>query len=85
MTLNIAPAHLNSLGNNIYKRKNSSTKIYLFKVNNRNPSKLTVKTPEQLFSYFFSSVFTVDFEQVNVCWVSTNDFINADVTYCCNY
>ena len=54
--------------------------ICLFKVDNRNTrktceicSKLTIKTPgrRQLWKYFtpFSSVSTVDFEQVNVSWV----------------
>ena len=33
----------------------------------------------------FSSVSAVDFEQVNVCWVQTYQFMNADITYCRNY
>ena len=41
----------------------------------------------KLWAYFipFSSVFAVDFEQVNVCWVPPYQFINAEITYCCNY
>ena len=51
----------------------------LFKEDNRNTrkicevsSKVTTKTPEQLWTYFtfFSSVSTVDSEQVNVSWES---------------
>ena len=33
----------------------------------------------------FSSVSAVDFEQVNICWVPPYQFINAEITYCCNY
>ena len=33
----------------------------------------------------FSSVLAVDFEQVNVCWVSPYQFISAEITYCRNY
>ena len=33
----------------------------------------------------FSSVLAVDFEQVNVCWVTPYQFINAEITYCRNY
>ena len=32
----------------------------------------------------FSSVVAVKFEQVNVCWVSPYQFINAEITYCRN-
>ena len=41
----------------------------------------------KLWAYFmpFSSVLPVDFEQVNVCWVSPYKFINAEMTYCRNY
>ena len=28
----------------------------------------------------FSSVYTVDFGQVNICWVPTYQFINAEIT-----
>ena len=60
MMLNKTSAHFYTLGNNIYIRKSSSTNIYLFKVNNTNTSKLTVKTPERL-----SIVFTVTFEHIS--------------------
>ena len=73
-------------------RKNSSTNIFLFIVNNRNTrkrceicSKLTIKSPQRRSTVFintfehvsylfttFSSVSTVGFEQVDVCWVSIN-------------
>ena len=33
----------------------------------------------------FSSVSAVEFEQVNVCWVSLYQFMNAETTYCYNY
>ena len=33
----------------------------------------------------FCSVSTVGFEQVNVCWVPRYQFINVEITYCCNY
>ena len=41
----------------------------------------------KLWAYFipFSSVSGVDFEQVNVCWDTLYPFINAEITYCCNY
>ena len=49
---------------------------YMFKVNNRNNrtmwkicSKLTIKTPERRYFTPSSSVFIVNFEQVNVYWV----------------
>ena len=61
MMLNTVFAHLRTLNttlsNNIYTRKSSPTNIYLFKVNNRNNeekcenySKLTLKTPERLYT-----------------------------------
>ena len=63
MILNKVSANLLTLGSKICTRKSSSTNIYLFKVNNRNASKLTVKRPEQVsielmdtfghISYFF--------------------------------
>ena len=37
-----------------------------------------------LFTPFFS-VSSVNFEEVNVCWVPPDQFINAEITYCCNY
>ena len=40
------------MNNHIYIRKSSSTNIYPFKVNNRDTSKLTVKTPELLSIVF---------------------------------
>ena len=33
----------------------------------------------------FSSVSTVTFEQLNVCWVPLYQFINVEITYCCKY
>ena len=33
----------------------------------------------------FSSVSTVGFEQLNVCWVTLYQFINVEITYCCKY
>ena len=33
----------------------------------------------------FSSVYTVSFEQLNVCWVRLYQFINVEITYCCKY
>ena len=30
----------------------------------------------------FSSVFVIDFKQVNACWVPPYQFINAEITYC---
>ena len=56
MMLNKASAHLYTLGNNIYTRKNSLTNIYLYIVNNSNTrkrweicSKSTIKTPARLY------------------------------------
>ena len=61
-----ASAHLYTLVNNIYTRKNSSTNIYLFIVNNSNIRKrckiclkLRTKTPERR-----SSVLVIKFEQI---------------------
>ena len=79
---------------NVSTRK-SKTNIYLLKFNIETLKKcelclkLTVKTPEQLFTVFnatpISSVSSDDFEQVNVCWVPLYQFINAEITYCGNY
>ena len=33
----------------------------------------------------FSSVSAVDFEQVNICWALSYQFVNDEITYCCNY
>ena len=78
MMLNKASAHLYTLGNNIYTRKNSPTNIYLFIVNNSNirkrceiHTKLRIKTPEPLLLtmnifHIFSSV-CIEFKQVSVC------------------
>ena len=33
----------------------------------------------------FSSVFAVDLEQLNVCWVPSYQYINAEIIYCRNY
>ena len=67
MMLNKASAHLYTLGNNIYARKNFLTNIYLFIVNNSNSrkrceicSKLTIKTSERR-----STVFIVNFEHIS--------------------
>ena len=61
-------------------------------------SKLTIKAPQRRSTAFivnfehisylftpFSSVSTVGFEQVNVCWVPPYQLINVEITYCCNY
>ena len=53
----------------------------MLKVNNRNTktrceicSKLTIKTPERRYFIPYSSVFIVNFEQVNACWEDINGF-----------
>ena len=33
----------------------------------------------------FSSVSTVVFEQVDVCWAPLYQFVNVEITYCCKY
>ena len=61
-------------------------------------SKLTIKSPQRRSTVFFvnfehisyhfilfSSVSTVGFEQVNVYRVPPYQFINVEITYCCNY
>ena len=67
MMSNKASAHLYTLGNNIYRRKNSPKNIYLFIVNNSNTrkrcetcSKLTIKTRERC-----STVSIVSFEHIS--------------------
>ena len=58
-------------------------------------SKITIKSPIRRSTVFivnfehisylftpFSSVSTVDFEQVNVCWVRLYQFIIVEITYC---
>ena len=87
--LNEASSYLYTLGNDIYTGKNSSTNIYLFRVNNSNTrkrreicSKLAIMSLQRRSTVFivnfeyisylftpFSSVFTVGFDQLNVCWV----------------
>ena len=54
-------------------------------------SKLTITTLERLSTVFivnfmhilrlFSSIYSVDFGQVNICWVPTCQFINVEITY----
>ena len=53
----------------------------MFKVNNRNTrtrceicSKLTIKTPERRYFTPYSSVFIVNFEQINAGWEDINGF-----------
>ena len=53
----------------------------MVKVNNRNTltrseicSKLTIKTPERRFFTPYSSVFIVNFEQINAGWDDVNGF-----------
>ena len=53
----------------------------MVKVNNRNTltrseicSKLTIKTPERRFFTPYSSVFIVNFEQINAGWEDINGF-----------
>ena len=103
--LNEASSYLYTLGNDIYTGKNSSTNIYLFRVNNSNTRKrreicwkLTIMSLQRRSTVFivnfeyisylftrFSSVSTVTFEQLNVCWVPLYQFINVEITYCCKY
>ena len=98
--LNEASSYLYTLGNDIYTGKNSSTNIYLFRVNNSNTrkrreicSKLAIMSLQRRSTVFivnfeyisylftpFSSVSTVDFEQLNVCWVPLYQFINVGIT-----
>ena len=88
MMLNKASAYLYTLGNDIYAGKNSSTNIYLFIVNNSNTGKrceicsVFIVNFEHISYLFtpFSSVSTVGFEQVNVCWVPPYQFINVEIT-----
>ena len=72
--------------------------IYLFKLNNSNGrkrckifSKLTIKTPPGVFivnfeqtSHFFSSIRTVDFEQINLCWVGPKESIPYKSSQLCH-
>ena len=65
--LNKSSAYLYPLDNDIYIGKNSSTNIYLFRVNNSNTwkkweicSKLTVKSPQRR-----STVSAVNFEHIS--------------------
>ena len=90
--LHEATAHLQTLGKNIYMRKSSSKKfVYSKSTIETLNSKYTRTTFYciycKLWAYFipFSTVLPVDFEQVNVCWVSPYQFINAEITYCRNY
>ena len=53
----------------------------MFTVNNRNTktkceicSKLTIKTPERRYVTSYSSVFIVNFEQINAGWKDINGF-----------
>ena len=60
-------------------------------------SKLTMKSPQRSTVFVvnfehvshlftpFSSVSTVGFEQVNICWVPPYQFMNVEINYCCNY
>ena len=97
--------YLFTFGNDIYTGKNSSTNIYLFRVNNSNTrkrreicSKLAIMSLQRRSTVFivnfeyisylftpFSSVSTVGFEQLNVCWVPRYQFINVGITYCRKY
>ena len=103
MVLNKVSPYIYTLGNDIYTGKNSSTNIYLFRMNNNNTrkrreicSKLTIMSLQRHSTVFiinfeyisylftpFSSVSTVGFEKVNVCWVPLYQFINAEITYYC--
>ena len=80
------PFYLFILNNNDTRK---SSEIY---------SKLTIKSPQRRSIVFtvnfehtsyifttFSIVSTVGLEQVNVCWVPPFQFINAEITYYCNY
>ena len=59
----------------------------MFKVNNKNTKTTFYCVYWQLWTYITPcfSVFTVNFEQVNVCWVPPYQFINAEITYRCSY
>ena len=100
--LNEASSYLYTLGNDIYTGKNSSTNIYLFRVNNSNTrkrreicSELAIMSLQRRSTVFiinfeyisclFTSVSTVDFEKLNVCWVPLYQFINLWINYCCKY
>ena len=61
-------------------------------------SKLTIKSPRRRSNVFivnfehiaylftpFSSIPTIDFEQVNVCCVPPYQIINVEITCCCNH
>ena len=100
--LNEASSYLYTLGNDIYTGKNSSTNIYLFRVNNSNTrkrreicSELAIMSLQRRSTVFiinfeyisclFTSVSTVGFEKLNVCWVPLYQFINLWINYCCKY
>ena len=61
-------------------------------------SKLTIKSPQRRSTVFivnfehisylftpFTCASTVGFEQINACCVPPFQFINIEITYCCNY
>ena len=59
----------------------------MFKVNNKNTSKTSMPSIVKFLTYFtpFSSVYIVDFEQVNVSWVmnsSLNYFHSSQLFEC---
>ena len=77
MMLNIASAHLLTLGHNIYTKKTFLANIYLFIVNNRNRSEIcskSIKKTAELGTYFtsFSSVST------GTCFTSFSSVSTAD-------
>ena len=59
----------------------------MFKVNNKDTRMSFNCIYCQLWtrSTSFPSVSAVDFEQLNICWVPHYQFINAEITHCCNY
>ena len=66
-----------------FLRNSSGTKFF---VRLRKASALEHVRLREVPLYFtpFFSVPTVNFEQINLCWVPPYQFINAEITYCCN-
>ena len=87
------PSYLYTLGiylsrvNNINTRKKREicSKLAIMSLQRR--STVFIVNFEYISYLFtpFSSVFTVGFEQLNVCWVPPYQFINVGMTYCCKY
>ena len=95
--LNETSCYLYTLGNDIYtghfilnssysrKRGEVYSKLTIISLQRR--SAVFIVNCEYI-SYLFtpvSSVSTVGFEQLNVCWVPLYQFINFEITCCCKY